>query len=76
MTMTSLRCGWVVSAAMALRASQATPPVSAPSPMTATTQRSCSPRTRWAFAIPSAHDSEVEAWEFSSTSCALSARDG
>jgi hypothetical protein len=33
------------AAAMLLSASQAMPPVSAPSPTTATTVRSCSPRT-------------------------------
>ena len=62
--------------AMLLIASQAIPPVSAPSPMTATVCRSLSPRSRCALAMPSAQDSAVEAWEFSTTSCSDSARLG
>ena len=65
-----------MSAAMLLRASHAIPPVSAPSPMTATVCRSRSPCTRRALAIPSAHDRAVEAWEFSTTSCGDSDRLG
>ena len=61
---------------MLFSASQAIPPVSAPSPMTATTRcrLAASPRSSKALARPSAQDSEVEAWEFSTTSCSLSAR--
>jgi len=72
-TMTSRRS---CPAAMLLRASQAMPPVSAPSPTTATTCRSTAPRSAYAFAMPSAHDSAVEACEFSTTSCSDSARFG
>ena len=60
---------------MLLSASQAIPPVSAPSPITATTWRRC-PVSAYARASPSAHDSEVDAWLFSTWSCALSARLG
>ena len=55
--------------AMLLSASQAIPPVSAPSPTTATTVRSVSPRSRKPRASPSAQLSAVEAWEFSIQSC-------
>jgi hypothetical protein len=67
--------GRSLAAAMLFSASQAMPPVSAPSPMTATT---CppSPRTARALARPSAQPSEVEAWLFSMTSCSDSSRDG
>ena len=68
-TMTSLLC---LAIAMLLSASQAIPPVSAPSPITATTCRS-SPRIAYALASPSAYDSAVEAWEFSTMSCSDSA---
>jgi hypothetical protein len=65
---------------MLFSASQAMPPVRAPSPMTATTRRPfspwLSPRSSKARASPSAHDSDVEACEFSTTSCSLSAREG
>ena len=57
---------------MLLSASQHMPPVSAPSPTTATTCR-CSPRSAYALASPSAYDSAVEACEFSMMSCSLSA---
>ena len=61
---------------MLSRASQAIPPVMAPSPMTATTWRSSWP-CRWlARAMPSAQDREVEAWEFSTTSWTDSTREG
>ena len=46
---------------MLSRASQAMPPVMAPSPMTATTWRSSCPWRWLARAMPSAQDSEVEA---------------
>ena len=58
--------------AMLLSASQAMPPVSAPSPITATTWRS-SPLIAYALASPSAYDREVEAWEFSTMSWSDSA---
>ncbi len=62
--------------AMLFSASHAIPPVSAPSPTTATTQRFRSPRSWKPLAMPSAHESAVDAWEFSTTSCSLSARLG
>jgi hypothetical protein len=62
-------------AAMLFSASQAMPPVSAPSPTTATTWRCC-PVRAYALASPSAHDREVDAWLFSTWSCSLSARLG
>ena len=71
-TITTLR-SW--PAAMLFSASQAIPPVSAPSPITATTWRCC-PVSAYARASPSAQDSEVDAWLFSTWSCALSARLG
>ena len=72
-TMTSGR----LDAAMVLSASQAIPPVSAPSPMTATTaRRSSSPVSARALASPSAHERAVDAWLFSTTSCADSDRLG
>ncbi|CPU66085.1 Uncharacterised protein [Mycobacteroides abscessus] len=74
LTTTTSRRSWL--SAMLLSASQAMPPVSAPSPMTATTCRSVRPRTTFAFAMPSPHDSAVDACEFSTTSCSDSARDG
>ena len=43
-----------LAAAMLFSASQAIPPVSAPSPITATTVRSGSPRSLYALASPSA----------------------
>ncbi len=43
--------------------------------MTATTNWSL-PSSRLAFAMPSAQDSEVDAWEFSTQSCGDSARLG
>ena len=46
--------------AMLLSASKAMPPVSDPSPMTATTLRSVSPRSCEAMAMPSAADTEVD----------------
>ena len=70
-TMTS----WFFAEAMLLSASQHIPPVSAPSPTTATTCRS-SPRSAKALDRPSAYDRAVEACEFSIRSCSLSARLG
>ncbi len=62
---------------MLFSASQAIPPVSAPSPMMPTTARlPCSPVRANALAIPSAYDRAVEAWLFSMTSCGDSAREG
>ena len=64
-----------VASAMLLRASQAMPPVSAPSPMMPTVHE-WSPRRTFSREIPSAQDRDVEAWEFSTTSWGDSARDG
>jgi len=65
------------AAAMLFSASQAIPPVSAPSPTTATMcrrgRRQLSSR---ALAMPSAQDSAVEACEFSITPCSDSTRHG
>jgi hypothetical protein len=52
------------------------PPVSAPSPTTATTVRSCWPVMSKARLMPSAHDSDEEAWLDSTMSCSLSERCG
>ena len=65
---TMTRCLSAESAILS-SASQAMPPVSAPSPITATTWRSARPWRRLARAMPSAQDRAVEAWEFSTTSC-------
>ena len=62
--------------AMLFNASQAIPPVSAPSPTTTTTVRFSSPFSLKPRAIPSAQESDVDACEFSITSCALSDRFG
>ena len=67
LSLTTITRGTLGPAAMELRASQAMPPVSAPSPTTATVQES-SPLCCFASAIPSAQDRAVEAWEFSMTS--------
>ncbi len=75
LSLTTMTSGRSLAAAMLLSASQAMPPVSAPSPMTATTwssRRSSS----LALASPSAQPSTVEAWLFSITSCSDSAREG
>ncbi len=62
---------------MLFSASQAIPPVSDPSPTTATTCRwGSSPPHSSPLAMPSAHASAVEACEFSMTSCTLSDRAG
>ena len=75
MSLTKITSGRSSSAAMLLSASQAMPPVSAPSPTSATTvpdfPRSCSPR-----AMPAAYESEVDACELSTQSCSDSARLG
>ena len=71
-TTTIRRSAWT---AMLFSASQAMPPVRAPSPITETTVR-FSPRSRKALASPSPQLSEVEACEFSTQSCSDSAREG
>ena len=58
------------------RASNAMPPVIDPSPMMATTVRWSSPRRSSAVRRPCSHDSEVEAWLFSTMSWADSLRLG
>ncbi len=75
LSLTTMISGRSRAAAMLLSASQAMPPVSAPSPMTATTWSS-RPSTSLALASPSAQPSTVEAWLFSMTSCSDSAREG
>ncbi len=52
------------------------PPVSAPSPTTATTCRLRCPVSSNALARPSAYDNAALAWLDSTQSCSLSARDG
>ena len=64
--MTRLR---LLSSLMLLSASQVMPPVSAPSPTTATTWRSVWPVIVKAREMPSAQDSELEACELSTMSC-------
>ena len=76
MSLTTMTSGRSLSTAMLLIASQAIPPVRAPSPMTATVWRPLSPRRRRPLAMPSAQDRAVEAWEFSTTSCSDSVRLG
>ena len=76
LSLTTMTRGRSVSVAMLLRASQAMPPVSAPSPMTATVCRPLSPRTRRPSAIPWAQDSELDACELSTMSWTDSARLG
>ena len=61
---------------MLLSASQAIPPVRAPSPMTATTARSGWPVSLYAREIPSAQDKDDEAWDDSTTSWIDSERCG
>lgn len=75
MSLTTITSGRSLASAMLLSASQAMPPVRAPSPMTATTWSSRS-RTSFAFARPSAQPRTVEACEFSMTSCSDSACEG
>ena len=60
---------------MELRASHAMPPVSAPSPITATVHER-SPRRCFSQEIPSAHARDDEAWDDSTTSWGDSARLG
>ena len=62
--------------AMLLSASHDIPPVSAPSPTTQTTVLSRSPLIKFPRATPSDQESAVDACEFSTTSCSLSARFG
>src|SRR5690554_5628308 len=66
----------LLSSLMLFSASQVIPPVSDPSPTTATTCRSSWPVICKAREMPSAHDSELDAWELSTTSCADSERCG
>ena len=54
LSLSTITTGLRFAAAMLLRASHAMPPVSAPSPITATTVRRRSPRSANAFASPSA----------------------
>ena len=56
--------------------SKANPAVMAPSPITATTLRSCSPLYFAAIAIPSAAEIEVEEWPTPNVSYSLSLRLG
>ncbi len=72
-TITTGRWG---ASAMLSRASQASPPVRAPSPTTATICRSVSPASAPALAMPSAYDRAADAWECSIWSCADSSRLG
>src|SRR5271154_174256 len=76
LSLTTMTTGRSRPAAIVLSASQLMPPVSEPSPTTATTARSDSPLIANALASPSAYESAVEAWEFSTQSCGLSERDG
>ena len=66
----------VLSSEMLFNASHVMPPVSAPSPTTATTCRSCWPVISNAFEMPSAHDRELDACELSTMSCSDSDRWG
>ena len=75
LSLTTMTRGRSLAAAMLFSASQAMPPVSAPSPMTATTWSSFL-STSFALARPSAQPRTVEAWLFSMTSCSDSARAG
>ena len=75
LSLTTMISGRSLAAAMLFSASQAMPPVSAPSPMTATTWP-FSPCTWRALASPSAQPSAVEAWLFSMMSCSDSSREG
>ncbi len=52
------------------------PPVIDPSPITATMRRSLSPFASLAIESPWAHDSTVDACEFSMMSCSDSVREG
>ena len=72
-TITRLRS---LSSEMLLSASHVMPPVSAPSPTTATTWRSRRPVRISARETPSAQLSELDACEDSTTSCGLSDRCG
>ena len=60
---------------MLFKASHASPPVSAPSPMTPTVHVR-SPRRCFSREMPSTQAREAEAWEDSTTSCSDSAREG
>ena len=76
MSLTTITSRRSCPVAMLFSASQAIPPVSAPSPMTATVVRSVSPCSARPLAMPSAHDSDDDACELSTTSCSDSARLG
>ena len=65
-----------LAAAMLFSASQHIPPVSAPSPTTATTCRLRWPVNSNALDNPSEYDSAAEAWLDSTQSWSLSVRDG
>ena len=71
--MTRLR---LLSSLMLFSASHVMPPVSAPSPTTATTNRSSWPVIVNAREMPSAHESELDACELSTMSCGDSERCG
>ena len=76
MSLTTTMSLRVLSSEMLFSASHVMPPVSAPSPTTATTWRSCWPVISKAFEMPSAHDSELDACELSTMSCSDSERCG
>lgn len=59
-----------------LSPSKARPPLMAPSPMTATTCLSVSPRCMAATLMPSAAEIELEAWPHAKVSYSLSAGEG
>ena len=65
-----------LATAMLLRASKASPPVSAPSPMTATTWCLSPPMRRAASDMPSAAEMELEAWPQAKVSYSLSSGEG
>ncbi|COW30505.1 Uncharacterised protein [Mycobacterium tuberculosis] len=65
-----------VAAPRLFRPSHATPPVRAPSPITAMTRRSHCPCRANALAMPSTQARLTEAWEFSTQSCGDSWRLG
>ncbi|SFY52817.1 hypothetical protein STEPF1_06090 [Streptomyces sp. F-1] len=76
LSLTTMTSGSVLSAAMLFSASHVIPPVRAPSPTTATTERSRRPASRSALAMPSAQLRAAEACWFSTMSWGDSARLG
>ena len=76
LSLTTITRRRVLSSLMLLSASQVMPPVSAPSPTTATTYRSPWPVIANAREMPSAQLSELEACELSTMSCSDSERCG